>query len=251
MPISEEVIIDYVEAHIGNFHDRRLEALQKLKLSVLLRRKNPYLFKSRNMEVAADLVRALLDAHLSSQEESLFGAFLERFSIYVAETVHKNAGKSSADGIDLEFDKDGARYMVSIKSGPNWGNSSQIKKMEECFKKAKRIFRQGNPEARVVSVNGCCYGRGSSDTGGYFKYCGQDFWALISGEADFYTRIVKPLGHRAEKRNADFRQSYEQVINRLTRQFSDNFCAADGAIQWEELVAFNSSRQGPPALKGD
>ena len=31
-------------------------------------------------------------------------------------------------GIDLEFDKDGVRYIVTIKSGPNWGNSSQIGK---------------------------------------------------------------------------------------------------------------------------
>jgi len=248
MPIKEEEIIHYVEMHIGNFHDKRLESLKNLKLSALLQRKNPYLFKSKNMEVAADLVRALLDAHLSSQEESLFGAFLEGFAIYVAEATHKNAGKSSADGIDLEFEKDGTRHMVSIKSGPNWGNSSQIKKMEECFKKAQKIFRQGNPQARAVAVNGCCYGRGSSDTGAYFKYCGQDFWALISGEDAFYTRIVEPLGYKARQRNADFRERYAQMINRFTGQFVDHFCAANGAIDWEKLVAFNSSREKPGKL---
>ena len=32
------------------------------------------------------------------------------------------------------------RYIVSIKSGPKWGNSSQIKKMVQNFKQAKRVL---------------------------------------------------------------------------------------------------------------
>lgn len=47
--------------------------------------------------------------------------------------------KSAAEGVDLEFNKDGKKYLVSIKSGPNWGNSSQIKKMIDNFNKAKNI----------------------------------------------------------------------------------------------------------------
>ena len=74
-PISDEQVTAYVEANIGAFHDKRLESLNKLNLRSLLRRKNPYLFKSKNIAVAADLIRSLLDAHLSSQEETLFGDF--------------------------------------------------------------------------------------------------------------------------------------------------------------------------------
>lgn len=37
--------------------------------------------------------------------------------------------KAGIDGIDLDFDKYGQRYLVAIKSGPNWGNDSQIKKL--------------------------------------------------------------------------------------------------------------------------
>ena len=51
-PISDEQITAYVESNIGTFHDKRLEALNKLNLQSLLRRKNPYLFKSKNMAVA-------------------------------------------------------------------------------------------------------------------------------------------------------------------------------------------------------
>ena len=241
--ITDQQVTEYVEAHIGTFHDKRLEALNKLRLSNLLRRKNPYLFRSKNLVAVSDLVKSLLDAHLSSQEETLFGDFLEGLAIYVAEQVH-NGLKSSATGIDLEFVKDGARYIVSIKSGPNWGNSSQIAKMRDNFTVVARVIRQGNAATNVVAVNGCCYGRDAKpDKGGYFKYCGQDFWELISGDSDFYTRIIEPLGHNAKRRNDDFAENYGAVINRLCVEFSRRFCDQTGAIDWTKLVAFSSAKE--------
>ena len=247
--ISDEQITDYVESNIGAFHDKRLESLNKLNLQSLLRRKNPYLFKSKNITVAADLIRSLLDAHLSSQEETLFGDFLEGLAIYVAEIVH-GGQKSAAEGIDLEFTAEDARYIVSVKSGPNWGNSSQIARMKDNFSTATRVIRQGNRTANVIAVNGCCYGRDNNpDKGGYFKYCVQEFWELISGDADFYTRIIEPLGHNAKQRNRTFAEQYGAVVNRLSQEFTTGFCATDGGIDWSKLVAFSSGKGPAPRLK--
>lgn len=238
--ITDTQITEYVEAHIGTFHDKRLEALTNLDLSELLV-KNPYLLRSKNLVVAGDLVKSVLDAYLSSQEETLFGDFLEGLAIYVAERVHGGM-KSSTTGIDLEFAKEGARYIVSIKSGPNWGNSSQVTKLESDFTSAARTIRQGNTGTRVIAVNGCCYGRDlNPDKGSYFKYCGQDFWELISGDKELYTRIIEPLGHNAKQRNDDFSQRYGAVVNRFTRAFTEQFCDDSGAIDWGKLVRYNSA----------
>lgn len=247
--ITDQQITAYVEANIGTFHRKRLEALEKLQLEALLRRKNPYLFKSKNLAVASDLIRSLLDAHLSSQEETLFGDFLEGLAVYVAETVY-GGQKSAATGIDLEFSVGQVRYIVSIKSGPNWGNSTQIAKMRDNFAAATRVIRQGNRTANVIPVNGCCYGRDSRpDKGGYFKYCGQDFWELISGDSEFYKRIIEPLGHDAKRRNQDFAGQYGPVVNRLSKEFADGFCGNDGAIDWPKLVAFSSQKGPAPKLR--
>jgi hypothetical protein len=80
------------------------------------------------MESAGELVKQILDAYLSSQEETVFGDFLESLAIYVCSETY-GGRKSATEGIDLDFEREGKRYIVSIKSGPNWGNSSQIKKM--------------------------------------------------------------------------------------------------------------------------
>jgi len=91
-----ENIYEYVENNIGIFHDRRLKSLEKLKMIKILKRKNPYLFKAKNILTAQDIVKAILDAYLSSQEETIFGEFLENLSIFINKKVY-GGRKSAAD----------------------------------------------------------------------------------------------------------------------------------------------------------
>jgi len=67
--------------------------------------------------------------------------------------------KSTTTGIDLEFDKGGIRYIVAIKSGPNWGNSSQIQKMLTDFHAAIKTLRTSGSGVNAICINGCCYGK--------------------------------------------------------------------------------------------
>ena len=240
-PITQQEITDYVEANIQDFHRSRLENLQKLRLMNVVKRKNPYLFKAKNINTAQDFVKTILDAFLSSQEEGIFGGFLEGLAIFICAQVY-GGQKSSAEGIDLEFERDSIRYIVSIKSGPNWGNSSQVAKMRDNFRKAKRILSTNTSSANVVAVNGCCYGKDRRpDKGDYLKLCGQKFWEFISDDDNLYTDIIEPLGHQAKERNEQFMQEYAKVINKFTSEFIGTFCDVDGSIVWEEIVKFNSA----------
>ncbi|MDP6115087.1 MAG: PmeII family type II restriction endonuclease [Planctomycetota bacterium] len=234
----------YVEGNLGEFHSTRLKRLQSLKLSKILQRKNPYLFRAKNIQSARDLVATLLDAHLSSQEETIFGEFLEGLAIFVNSKVY-GGRKSSAQGIDLEFSHNKIRYIVSIKSGPNWGNSSQIRKMREDFKKARKTLRTNNSGLHIVAVNGCCYGRCSNpDKGDYFKYCGEKFWHFISGEAELFTELVESLGHVATEQNETFDRRYATIVDQFSQSFAKHFCE-DGQINWEALVHYNSCAEPP------
>jgi len=242
--VSPEEIITYIEAHIPAFHKRRLESLADLRLRKVLKRKNPYLFKAKNITSAPDLVKGILDAHLSSQEETIFGGFLEELAIFICEKAFSGR-KSSAEGMDLEFERQHIHYIVSIKSGPSWGNSGQIKKMVQNFRKAKQILGTNAAKKNVVAVNGCCYGvEKAEDKGDYLKKCGQSFWSFISGDDDLYTTIIEPLGYKAKERNEAFQQEYGKVFTRFTKEFTDSFCGPDGAIDWEKLISFNSGRSG-------
>lgn len=242
MPLQMNEIRDYIQSHINQFHERRAESLRKLKLIQILKRKNPYLFRAKNINTFHELVKHLLDAHLSSQEETIFGEFLENLAVFVCSQTYQGR-KSSAEGIDLEFSKDGTHYLVSIKSGPNWGNSSQVKKMVENFKKAQRILRSNNPGIHIQAVNGCCYGKDANpDKGDYLKLCGQAFWEFISGNSRLYIDLIEPLGWQAKQKNDEFYQEYDRILNQFTIEFANQF-SLDGKIDWEKLVKINSGKE--------
>lgn len=233
-------VTNYVEKNIGVFHQKRIESLDNLKLNKILSRKNPYLFRAKNMLVAGDIVKGIVDAHISSNEETIFGDWLEGLAIFINEKVYAGR-KSGIPGIDLEFDKDRERFLVTIKSGPNWGNSGQIAKMKDYFRTAARTLRTSNSGITMVPVNGCCYGKDDSpDKGEYFKYCGQAFWNFISGNSELYKEIIEPLGHMAQERNDEFDESYSRVLNKFTLAFGTEFCNRDGSINWNKLTELNS-----------
>jgi len=235
-------VTQYVEDNIGVFHEKRVHSLDKLKLKDVLKSKNPYLFKAKNMLTAEQIIKSLTDAHISSNEETIFGDWLEKLAIFINEKVYTGR-KSGIPGIDLEFDKDGARYIVSIKSGPNWANGSQLKKLKLDFISAKKTLRTSNSQLNVVAINGCCYGKNKkTDNGEYFKYCGQEFWTFISDEPTLYTDLIIPIGYKAKEQNDIFVESYSKMINKFTKEFSIDFCKADGGIDWVKLVEFNSGK---------
>lgn len=244
--LSLNDVSQYVEDNIAKFHQKRIKSVDTLSLAKVLARKNPYLFRAKYVLTAEQIVRGLVDAHISSNEETIFGDWLEGLAIFVNGRVY-GGRKSGIEGVDLEFDKKGIRYIVTIKSGPNWGNSSQTKKMVDQFKTATKALRTSNSGLKIVAINGCCYGRDENpDKGDYFKYCGQRFWEFISGDKSLYIKIIEPLGHKAKERNDDFVVSYSRMVNRFTSEFMKTFCKNSGAIDWEKLVRFNAASSKPP-----
>lgn len=238
-PIKLDEVRQYVNKNIVDFHQRRINSLEDLTLEKLLK-KNPYLFKAKNIETAGELISGLLEAFLSSSEEKLFGDFFEDLAIFVA-TETCNGHKSTAQGIDLEFFNKGIHYMVSVKSGTNWGNSSQQRKLEEDLRNAIIRIKQSRRGINAQSVLGICYGKTkTSYVRGYLKVVGQNFWYLISENKNLYQDIIEPIGHRAKQHNDAFHNERSRVTNRFTKLFIDKFCNDSGNINWAKLVEFNS-----------
>ena len=52
---------DFLAEHVVTpFYNKRFADLNALQLKLVLRRKNPYLFKAKNIELAGDLVKGIL-----------------------------------------------------------------------------------------------------------------------------------------------------------------------------------------------
>ena len=59
-------IAGYVENNISEFHSARIAKLQAINLKELLTRKNPYMFKAKNIVTAGQMVESWASAYMSS-----------------------------------------------------------------------------------------------------------------------------------------------------------------------------------------
>jgi hypothetical protein len=239
MNLNLDDVNEYVNENIVVFHQRKIKSLEVLSLNKLLK-KNPYLFKAKNLTTASDLITNLLEAFLSSSEEKLFGDFLEGLAVFIAQKTC-NGHKSAAPGIDLEFFNKNIHYVVSVKSGTNWGNSSQHKRLEQDLNNAVIRLKQSNRGINVQPALGICYGKTKTNyVRGYLKIVGQNFWYLISENKNLYTDIIEPIGYKAQEHYAAFAIEKISVINKFTGLFIEQYCHENGRINWIKLIEFNS-----------
>ena len=216
---------------IKPFYETRFNRLEPANVTAIFKAKNPYLFKAKNTETAGDLAKNILDAYLSSQEETIFGRLMEELAIHICSKVFdgKKAEEGKYKSIDLIFDRDGKTYIVSIKSGPNWGNADQVGAMISNLGKAKKLIKEETGNSKLVSVNGCMYGRDNQrkihkvSLLSYHKICGQAFWELISGDNELYKKIIQPLDAEVKKRSGEFKELYTKKINEMTKEIVELF----------------------------
>lgn len=237
---------------IRPFYNNRLLSLRQIKLKTIMQRKNPYLFKAKNIETAGDFVEYILDAFLSSQEETIFGDLLERLAIHICQEVFngRKAEEGKYKSVDLIFKRDNKMYIVGIKSGPNWGNSDQVNTMKRNLKKAKEILKSEGEKSNIIKVNGCMYGRDNrpykrdkqNPNLNYHKICGQSFWELISGDDQLYKKIIQPLDREAKKRDKIFKDLYVKKINEMTKDLIDLFYT-DNSLDWNKIIDYISKKK--------
>jgi len=245
---QEEIQSFIAQKVISPFYEKRLNKLKSLQLNAVLKRKNPYLFKAKNIQTAEELVKYILDAFLSSQEETIFGNLMEDLAIHVCQKVFggQKAEQGKYKSVNLIFGRNRKIYIVSIKSGPAWGNKDQIDRMVNNFISDKEILAT-TTKNELVAVNGCMYGKDNRPLKGdgdrsYYKLCGQEFWSLVSGDDDFYQRIVVPIDKEAKVRDERFKKVYFSKINELTKDLSNEFLTDDGQINWEKIISFVSKK---------
>lgn len=241
MSLLQEVST-YVSQNISTFHEARLNKLKTLNLDNLLKRKNPYLYKAKDLNTPQEIVESIASAFLSSAEETMFGDWLEQLAIFIA-SYSFGGYKSTSEGIDLEMDKDGIHYIVSIKSGPKWSNSSSLAKLKDNFLKAKRIYRTSGNKLPCEAIEGCCYGKENNpDKISHIKLCGEAFWEFISGSKTLYIDLIEPLGTDAKQKNEIYMKEYKKMITRFTKKFANDYCNVNGEIEWDKIVFLNSGK---------
>ncbi len=228
---------------LERFYESRLEGLGKLSLQKVLSKKNPYLYRALGVEKAAEIVEQILTAYVGSSDETIFGnTFFEPIAILAS-----GAKVAESEGVDFTVETKDRFLAVAVKSGPNWGNADQHKRQSTNFdalrKRLYKIQKQFDP------LCGQAYGKQSSeptDNSRFRRRSGQAFWEEITGDSDFYLKLVRLMKDIPAKNRPKYRKLWDQAVNRFTANFITDFCRASGEIDWEKLVAFTSAKRGSP-----
>lgn len=237
---DEQAVIGAIAQALDTFYESLIHKIDTLNINKVMKRKNPYLYRAKAMQSASDIVDSVLTAFVSSSEETIFGnCFFEPIAMAAS-----NGNKALAEGIDIMIQDNETNTIsaIAVKSGPSVFNADSKKRQEQNFIAASKLAQQA--KARYEAYIGYCYGRKKDSGRGkpkmYQELAGKDFWWKITGEEDFYIKLIEYMGDLPEKYVARFQESYMKASNRLVREFSNNFCQEDGSIDWEKLVRFNS-----------
>ncbi len=201
----------------------------------IIARKNPFLFRIRADAGVHSLAQMVIDAYVSSSEETMFGGVLE--DIAVAICKHSKGGwKSAVNKMDLEYDAGDERTIVQIKSGVNWGNSAQHQAQKAAFNTATRILRQGSHNPHVRCVEGCSYGRSEvRDMGTHYRIVGSDFWEEISGWDGTADAVLELLGKHASNGLNEARAAANYRMVEYLK--CEGIVGPDDRILWDRLLA--------------
>jgi hypothetical protein len=242
MPINagydEDAVIKAIAEALDRFYSRLTSALNKINIRKIMAQKNPYLFRAKAMNGAFEIVEALVSAFISSSEETIFGNLFFEPIAYVA----SQGQKAVAEGIDITLDRGDTIYAIAVKSGTKVFNADSRKRQEQNFNAAHKLAQQARK--RFVPIVGYGYGKKRASGRGrariYEECAGQLFWHELTGDEDFYIKIIRYMSKLPEKYIENFNEAYSRAVNRLALEFAAEFCFKDGSIDWEKLVKFNS-----------
>ena len=229
----DEVLVDFTEEL-----KEKLEEFGNKPMS-LLGRKNPFLFRIRGAKKADNFVRSMLEASLSSSEETKFGKIFEKWAEIIAK-YGKNGQKSGIEGIDVEYSEGTTkRVLIQVKSGKNWGNSSQKKQLKSNFQTATRVLRQGDSVKDVRCIEGISYGkRESRHLGSHERIVGVDFWEEISGWDELYFFLIDVVEKHASNGLQDAKNETVDKVVRFMRE--KDLLEEEDEVNWDNLIVFLS-----------
>lgn len=218
---------------LRDFYERRLQKVKELKLQAFLSRKNPYLFRALGIQKASEIVERVLTDYISASDETIFGnAFFEPIARIVS------GGKTSdAEGVDFVIESKEHITAVALKSGPNIYNASQKKRQSQEFLAVRsRLYKL---QKQFDPILGHAYGRLKTEPTKdriYRDRSGQAFWTEITGDSDFYLKLIRLMKEVPTKHRKEYTPAWDAAINRFTAEFIKDFCFPDGNIDWEKLV---------------
>ncbi len=231
--MREEDLKSLVVMCLRDFYSRRLLKLQELRINTFLARKNPYLLKAVGISTVQEIINKLLSDFVAASDETMFrDAVLEPIARVVS-----GGRRSKVKGIHFVISTAEGTTGVALRSGINTMNSGQIERQAQQLAKAgKELAEKQKPFDMIL---GHAYGRnprGLKENESFRELSGQTFWRELTGEPDFYLRLVELMQDEPDQHRKEYAQAWRSTVEKLSAEFECKFCMSDGSIDWGKIV---------------
>ena len=179
---------------------------------------NPFLSAALRLESKAEIIDFFLTQRLQRSIVTSFGSVIQE----IAKTLDSEARE---EDIDLVFVREGKKYYVQLKSGPEGFTRPALRKTKAAFQRVK------TREPSCITVIGFSYGTKAqlSPVWGREAYesadrvlVGKEFWDFFAGE-EFYEELITLIRSFRPRRGRSsghlprmkFKQLHKRIYRRL------------------------------------
>lgn len=213
-------------------------SLDHLKFNVVALRTSA---KILDFNSPLDLMTSRLAQHVERGASTAMGTALQA----VAKEI--TGSGTGVAGADIEVTRDGQRYYVQVKSGPDTANKDIAQNIGTLLNSA----RARDPSAACVL--GVCYARPEQISSiakkelvarGVGLKVGREFWEFISGDPNCMAEVLELAGAAADEPLAggeSFADRVERKTEELTAVFESRYGQdLDDPTTWARFLADNS-----------
>jgi len=242
-PIPRVAVVPAVRAALGVTHsqaDRIIQAFDDFVAKPLeanlakmrgrdLAKRNPLVYTVRGTESVEEWADQVLADKETSAIEGHLGTFLEEVARIVS------GGIKPGSGVDLQVtDDEGVVFLYAIQSAPNTKNSGGRRTDVEALKRAARPLRahRQHVEMRIAVLAGRAKTRPMRSEPDVLVVGSDEFWASITGIADFRARLLRAstiLAWLVKRRSED-------EATRIKAEAVELFGDAEGKLDLEALA---------------
>ena len=208
------------------FVDSVTSKLNTLTMRELARRKNLYLYRATGVATCEEYVNRAFQEYISTMRGNYFGLFFES----VARILSGGTKPIGTGEIDLIVERGNDVFLYAIKSGASGHNASSGTSARNDLNAVGDWFEERGFTAhkRIAYA----YGRRRPyRKDGIEKMASQAFWAEISGDSDFYVKLLDVAAILSPLFRADMEAPYERLLN----EAHELFCEGD-VIRWDKVI---------------
>jgi hypothetical protein len=228
----------FIRKEITKFHNKKIKKIRNLSTRELING-DPFLVAMNNVNTGLCWIRQCVDRIVFASEETLRGHVYENIAKFILKLRFKEITLDSP--VDIVLEGKHNIFLIEIKSGSSWGNSSQWFALRKHFEAAEKQINLMKINKSVIKLLGICYGnsRHIERDDGIIELRGPAFWTFVSGSTNFYFTLGKLCNSNSKLYAKKVELEKHKTILRLMEQFKGNVCYNNGEINKKKLLELN------------